>query len=489
MTLLASRPLSCRRAGVTLIELMIALSTIAVLLGLTFILFQHAERSNSNVEAKVVRFSPELRKAKYRMQRDFDMNKKVPDQYIVNFKPSVRHPHTEAARIAKSVPAKILHVYRHAVKGVSVRIEPGLLPTLLADPAVAEVHQDHYLYPCVLATGMRRILYTHAPTPPPFFLYFPTGITTNSAGGNQGPRNLLGGNSGGASLKVVAVIDSGIDSTHPELNVTFSAGFGWPNGQDQSGHGTHVSGIIGARGIHVTGVLPGVPLWSLRALGPIGGGETGGTGADVLGALDYVAANATQISVCNMSIGGPADPTINGAVDACTAAGVVMCAAAGNSAIDASNFSPASAATAICVAAMCDTDGMPGHHGANGSFNDPDDTFTSFSDFGTTVTIIAPGEDILSTWPVSMGSYNTISGTSMATPHVSGMSAVVLASPGILTSNHGQGPRNLPGIYGPNNVHTPAQVRSFLLAESVETIPGLAANGDSLNYLMLAGRP
>ncbi len=251
------------------------------------------------------------------------------------------------------------------------------------------------------------------------------------------------------------------------------------------GHGTHVSGIIGARGINVTGVFPAIPLWSLRALG-----VNGGSSADVIAAIDYVIANAGQVAVCNMSIGGtPPFQPINDAVDAASAAGVVMCAAAGNSSIDASNFSPASAPTAICVAALCDTDGRPGGLGPRGSFGDPDDTFASFSDFGTTVAVIAPGEDIYSTYPVSMGSYHVLSGTSMATPHVSGLSALILASNGIMTSNNGTGPRNLPGVMGANNIKTPSNVRNFLLQESVERIPGLAANGDGLTYSMITGRP
>src|SRR5262249_4895330 len=153
--------------------------------------------------------------------------------------------------------------------------------------------------------------------------------------------------------------DTGIDSTHPNLHVVFSKGFGPnPNGQDQNGHGTHVAGIIGGKGqlhngITMQGVFPGVPLWSLRVLDASGSGAD----SDIITALDFLRQHASEVSVCNMSLGGGFFQPVNDAVDNCVKAGIVVCVAAGNSSDDAGTHSPASAPLAICVAAMCDTDG------------------------------------------------------------------------------------------------------------------------------------
>ena len=113
--------------------------------------------------------------------------------------------------------------------------------------------------------------------------------------------------------------------------------------------------------------------------------------------------------------------------------------------------------------------------------------------FGSTVTVVGPGEDILSTLPVSMGSFGVDSGTSMATPHVAGLSALILT---MQNPNMGGGSGVIGNVpYASNSgggvpaVTTPAQLRAFLLQESVERIPGLAANMDTLNYPMITGRP
>jgi prepilin-type processing-associated H-X9-DG protein len=290
----------------------------------------------------------------------------------------------------------------------------------------------------------------------------------------------------------VAVIDTGIDLTHPDLNVVFNKGFSFPDGNDDHGHGTHVSGTIGAidNDQFVVGVAKGCNLWALKVL------DSNGTGllSDAVTAVIF-ASNAGKAQVANMSLGASgSSSSMDSAITSAAKQGMLCCVAAGNSAADASTFTPANSPDAICVAAMCDTDGQPGGTGGPGSFGDPDDTFTSFSNFGSKVDVIAPGEDILSTW-LGNGT-NTISGTSMACPHVTGLLAVILnplVQPGPGTNIiPGEGIRNVKAspIFVPptpppggRKKLTPAQARKILQSSSTESIPGI--NGDNRSYPLI----
>jgi hypothetical protein len=484
-----------------LTELIVVVSIIALLIGLTCVYLKTGEDAATRLENQMVAANPQLHKFKRKtgVNRPPAGSLAIPNQYIVTFAPTVTNPQALAAQLAQTVPANVLHVYTTAIKGCSVRIQPGTLAALQAIPGVLRVEQDQQAYACqaIVPTGVSRIRAVVAPRSPPFPLYFPgmAPVTRQYAQipiGNL-PLPPTPGSQVVPAMKAIAVIDSGIDSTHPDLNVVFSMGFGLPNGEDQNGHGTHVSGTAGARGLsgQVVGVFPGVPLWSLRVLDATGAGSS----AQIIAALDFLAANANQVSVGNMSLGGPFSQAVNDATDACVNAGVVMCVAAGNAAVNASGLSPASAPLAICVAAMCDTDGRPGGLGPAGSAGDPDDTFASFSNFSGPVAVVAPGEDILSTWPLSIppGGSNVLSGTSMATPHVSGLAALILTT---LSPNLNGGVGVIGNVLTPSfggggspAVTTPAQVRNFLLQESVERIAGLAANMDTLTYPMITGRP
>lgn len=236
----------------------------------------------------------------------------------------------------------------------------------------------------------------------------------------------------------VAILDTGIDYQHPDLNVvggidcTQTIGRGrnrtvgcanGTSGDDDHYHGTHVAGTVAAldNGIGVVGVAPGARLWAVKVLNSQGSGYTSG----IIDGIDWVVQRG-DIEVINMSLGGPGVSTAYAsAIDSAVASGVVVVVAAGNDADDANNYSPAYVPSAITVSALSDGDGTPGGNGTISCRTDEDDTLANFSNYGTAVDIIAPGVCILSTYPLERGEYASISGTSMAAPHVAGAAALL----------------------------------------------------------------
>ncbi|MDP9405377.1 MAG: S8 family serine peptidase, partial [Actinomycetota bacterium] len=238
----------------------------------------------------------------------------------------------------------------------------------------------------------------------------------------------VSGDGAGAVDVDVAVIDTGIDTTHPDLNVVggknCSTGASFDDGH---GHGSHVAGTIAAKDdtAGVVGVAPGARLWAVRVLNNAGSGTT----SSVICGIDYVTANASTIEVANMSLGGAGSDSSCGGSDAyhnaiCASvdAGVTYAVAAGNDSSDANGSRPATYAEVMTVSALADFDGKSGGLAAPTCRADEDDTFANFSNFGADVDLIAPGVCINSTW--KDGAYNTISGTSMASPHVAGAAAL-----------------------------------------------------------------
>lgn len=224
----------------------------------------------------------------------------------------------------------------------------------------------------------------------------------------------------------IAIIDTGIDLNHPDLNVYRNVNMINSNlsGADDNGHGTHVAGTAAAldNGFGVVGMAPGARLWSVKVL------DAGGSGfmSDIIEGIDYVAQHASEIEVANMSLGCQCtsqalDTAINNAVGA----GVVFTVAAGNSGINAQTFSPAKNPNVIAVSAVADYDGLPGALAQATCRTDPDDKLAGFSNYGSVVDIAAPGVCILST--MRNNSYGLLSGTSMASPHVAGAVALYLA--------------------------------------------------------------
>lgn len=204
------------------------------------------------------------------------------------------------------------------------------------------------------------------------------------------------------------VIDSGVDQDHPDLNVDTarSANFvsrGRDTKDDGNGHGTHVAGTIGAidNNIGVIGVAPGAPIVGVRVLNNNGSGSL----SDVIAGIDYVAANAAPGDVANMSLGGGVSQALDDAVIAASNNNILFVLAAGNESDDAANHSPARANGSNIYTVSAFSQG---------------DNFASFSNYGNPpVDCANPGVGVLSTY--SDGGYATLSGTSMAAPHLAGI--------------------------------------------------------------------
>jgi subtilisin len=289
----------------------------------------------------------------------------------------------------------------------------------------------------------------------------PTGVKRINAG--------TGTNAAQPSDVNVAVIDTGIDLSHPDLNVANGTNCVSPGSpaQDDNGHGTHVAGTIGAKnnGSGVIGVAPGTKLYAAKVLNSSGSG----TLSQIICGVDWVTQNtaANNIKVANMSLSGSGLTNDNNcgntnsdalhlAICNSTTAGVTYVVAAGNSGVNLSGSFPADYPEVLTVTAMGDSDGAPGGTGGAPTCRtgEADDRYASFSNFAGSGavqdhTIAGPGVCINSTW--MGGAYNTISGTSMAAPHVSGSVANCISNGGAV---------------GPCNSLTPAQIISRLRSDA-----------------------
>ena len=226
----------------------------------------------------------------------------------------------------------------------------------------------------------------------------------------------------------IGILDTGIDPNHPDLNVDLNLSKSFadlsPSITDVVGHGTHVAGIAAAKdnGAGIVGVAPGAKVVAIKVLNDFGWGTT----ADILEGLEYVLANAEKFDVINLSLGGAGrSDAIDKAIRQVVDAGVPVVVSAGNSDNDATYVGPANSDAAITVSASYDSDGKCGGLGPSTEFNGvnmTDDSVASYSNWGGPVDVIAPGTLINSTVP---GGYETMSGTSMAAPHVTGEIALI----------------------------------------------------------------
>ena len=301
------------------------------------------------------------------------------------------------SQISNELDLDVLHVYDSASEGFSVRLPHVLVPELEKIDGVDFILEDD------------KKQYSPDEDPDTDFEY----------GDNEVPDGILriGGPWTGGSLSGihVAVIDTGVDGDHPDLNVVANVdivGDSRPNDAnngDPNGHGTHVAGTIAAlaNGTGVAGVAPGASIHGVRVLGSDGSGYY----SDIIAGIEYVLDNP-EIRVVNMSLGGPkssATAPLRDAIQRLVEAGVIVCIAAGNETQDTANVAPAGYNDGVIVSAY-DVGGKE---------------FAWFSNYGDEVDIAAPGVSIYSTWPG--GGYEALDGTSMATPHVAG-AAVLFVS-------------------------------------------------------------
>jgi aqualysin 1 len=285
--------------------------------------------------------------------------------------------------VVRGTEAIVEDIYAFALRGFAARMTEQDALRLSQDPRVRLVEEDAIVEAIATQSnppwGLDRLGQRDLPLNQSY------GYTMTGAGVNA------------------YVIDTGIRVTHTTFGGRAVNGFTAINdgrgSNDCNGHGTHVAGTIGGTQY---GVAKGVRLFAVRVLSCTGSGSNSG----VISGVEWVTANHIKPAVANMSLGGGASTALDTAVINSIAAGVTYAIAAGNSNTNAANSSPARVAAAITVGSSTRTDAR-----------------SSFSNFGSVVDIFAPGSSILSAWSTSNTATNTISGTSMATPHVAGVVA------------------------------------------------------------------
>jgi len=314
---------------------------------------------------------------------------KIKNSYIVVFDDAVVGEKGEysiapymADDMANVYRGKVKQVYKHALNGFSVEMSEEDALKMSQDYRVKFVEED----------GVMTASTTQ------------NGATWGLDRIDQRNRPLSGTytyNWTGSGVRVY-VIDTGIRTSHTQFGGRASNVFDafGGNGADCHGHGTHVSGTVGGS---TYGVAKSALLRGVRVLDCTGNGSTSG----VISGVDWVTANHISPAVANMSLGGGISSALDTAVNNLSNSGVPIAVAAGNSNANACNESPARAANAITTGSTTSTDAR-----------------SSFSNFGTCVDIFAPGSSITSAWFTSNTATNTISGTSMASPHVAGVAAL-----------------------------------------------------------------
>ncbi len=322
----------------------------------------------------------------------------IPGQYIVvlkdegslkstgkmNYDARVSDVRALAAQMlpAAASEGRISQSYAKVLSGFAGTLTDEEVATLKSDDRVKDVRPDYVIY--------------KKPTPP-------VDTTTNT---QTTPWGISRVGSADGTGKVAWIIDTGVDYDHPDLNVDITRARTYVDrtstADDDNGHGTHVAGTIAAKNntIGVIGVAYNATVVPVKVLNKRGSGTYSG----IIAGIDYVAATADPGDVANMSLGGPFDQTLNDAVLGLAEAGVLVALAAGNESQDAELVSPASTNHANIYTVSAFQTG---------------DIWAYFSNFGSPVDVAAPGVSILSTY--MGGGYATLSGTSMASPHVAGL--------------------------------------------------------------------
>jgi subtilisin family serine protease len=322
-----------------------------------------------------------------------------------------------AVSLATRHRGRATHVYERALRGFAAELTEAEARRLADSPEVAFVEEDIEMQ--ALATqagatfGLDRIDQRNLPLSGSYTFNF-TGAGVHAY-----------------------IIDTGVRAAHQDFGGRVSPqGFTAINdGQgtnDCNGHGTHVAGTVGS---NTWGVAKGVTLHAVRVLGCTGSGSNAG----VIAGVDWVTQNHVKPAVANMSLGGGISAALDAAINNSINAGVTYAVAAGNSNANACNSSPSRVPAALTVGATTSTDAR-----------------SSFSNIGTCVDVFAPGSAITSTWSTSNTATNTISGTSMASPHVAGVAALYL--------------QQFPG-------QSPAQVHAAVVSNATPNVVGNAGAG------------
>ncbi|GAA2475277.1 S8 family peptidase [Winogradskya humida] len=317
----------------------------------------------------------------------------VPDSYVILLKQDDTAVKTQARALAKKHGGKVRQTYSHAVRGFAATMTAKQAAKMAADPAVTAVQPNIVHHASTTQTD-----------PPSYGL--------DRIDQRTRPLSTTYTYSTSASNVHAYIIDTGIRTTHADFGGRATSGFDAIDGgaaDDCNGHGTHVAGTVGGSSF---GVAKGVQLVAVRVLNCEGSGTT----AQVVAGIDWVTANAVKPAVANMSLGGGPDPALDAAVSRSIAGRVSYAIAAGNGGplgllpLDACTQSPARVPAALTVSAVDNTDQKP-----------------SWANRGTCVDVFAPGLTITSAWITDDNATRTISGTSMAAPHVAGAAALYLA--------------------------------------------------------------
>ncbi len=355
----------------------------------------------------------------------------VRDEYIVVLRDTVERGGSSAIarELASARGGEVLATYEHALKGFAVRMPEARARELLNDPRVKYIEENGYVQAIGTQSGatwgIDRIDQTSLPLNSTYNYNFDgTGVHAY-------------------------IVDTGVRLTHSEfagrMGNSYDAVTTGGNANDCQGHGTHVAATVAGT---TWGVAKKATVHAVRVLNCQGSG----TNADVIEGMDWVASNHVKPAVANMSLGGGASQATDDAVQRMYAAGVPVAVAAGNDNANACNYSPARAANAITVGSTTNTDAR-----------------SSFSNFGTCLDIYAPGSNITSAGITNDTSSATMSGTSMASPHVAGVAALYLQQ---------------------NPTATAQQVRDALVAGGITGVVTSAGTGSPnvlLNSLLTGG--
>ncbi|MEU7554301.1 S8 family peptidase [Streptomyces sp. NPDC044571] len=356
----------------------------------------------------------------------------VPGSYIVTLKDSAARSTADSGKaVARRYGAKIDRTYSAALNGYSVAVSEAQARKLAADPAVASVVQNR-VFTVDDARGTQ-------PGPPSW------GLDRIDQRALPLDSSYTYPDKAGEGVTAY-IIDTGVRITHQDLGGRASYGYDAVDNdntaQDGHGHGTHVAGTVAGT---TYGVAKKAKIVGVRVLDNNGSGTT----AQVVAGIDWVTRNAVKPAVANMSLGGGADSALDTAVRNSIASGITYGVAAGNESTDASTKSPARVAEAITVGATTSADAK-----------------ASYSNYGSILDIFAPGSSITSSWGTGDTATNTISGTSMATPHVVGAAALYLSQ---------------------NPSSTPAQVASALVAAATPNVVTGPGSGSPNRLLHVGG--